>query len=189
MPVQHFSQTNCLVTDRHGICRGLNVLFGASTASASTIYPNWLFGFSSPVWIVAVSLGVLIAGVTWFARDETKQNRPFALLPAGVVLLLGITGIALTPSLSGAEFSPRIASLFPWLILLIAVTIIRRVVIAIGAGRPGDIQGVVMATLRSLIIFDACICYLAAPREITYAIVVVGLLVPAVLLGRSIRST
>lgn len=172
-----------------GCCRGLNVLLGASTAQASTIHPNWLFGFSSPVWIVAISLGVLIAGMTWFARNEMKQSSSFALLPAAIVLLLGIAGVAMIPVLSGGVFPPRISMLFPLLILLIAVTIIRRVVMAISSGKPGDIQGVVMATLRSMIIFDASICYLAAPGNIVYAIVVIGLLIPALGLGRWIRST
>ncbi len=94
-----------------GVCRGLNVLLGASTATASTIYPNWLFGFASPVWIVALSLGVLISGVTWFARNESVQSRPLILLPAGAMLLLGITGIALTPIFvrCGISASDRIA--------------------------------------------------------------------------------
>lgn len=171
-----------------GTCRALNVLLGASAVSNS-IHDTWWFGFSPPVLLVASSLMVLIAGVTWLARFESRDNQPFSLILPGLTLLVGLAGLACMPILASADFSPKTAAIYPLLILLISVTVIRRVITAISTESSNHIQATVVAVLRSLIIYDASVCYLAVPSNISFAVVVVALIVPAILFGKKIRST
>ena len=171
-----------------GLCRGLNILLGASTVWAATA-PGWAFGFSPTVIWVAASVFVLITGITWLARNEATQNAPFSLAPAGLVLGLGLVGLAAVPLMPGGDFPDGIKTLYPLLILLVSIPIIRKALVAVATGKPEDIQKTVVALLRSLIIFDASVCYLAAPGEVIYAIAVVCLVVPSFLLGLKIRST
>lgn len=171
-----------------GLCRAFNVLLGASTIWTAG-GADWLYGFSIPVIWVAMSICVLIAGVTWFARHETKHNAPRSLVPSGTVLLLGIVGLAILPFIPNVDFPDRLEMLYPVLILLVSIPIVRKTMTAVVTGRPKDIQLAVVSVLRSLIILDASICYLAAPGQVIYALVVACLLFPSIILGRKTAST
>ena len=70
-----------------------------------------------------------------------------------------------------------------------SLTILRRVFVAAASMKPASIQLGVVSVLRSLIIIDAAICYLAVPYQITYALVVLSLLIPTLWLGRIFAST
>ena len=70
-----------------------------------------------------------------------------------------------------------------------SLTILRRVFSAVATLKPKSVQIGVVSVLRSLIIFDAAICYMAVPDQITYALAVLALLIPTLFLGRFIAST
>ena len=53
-----------------GVCRMLNVMLGMSAADAPLRAEHWL---------VAGGIGVYVAGVTWFARNESRRERPAAM--------------------------------------------------------------------------------------------------------------
>ncbi len=172
-----------------GACRGLNVLLGASTCvAASSTKIEYLFGFPVFVWWIAASIFVLVSGVTWFARNESEQSGMLPLLFPAIAIGLGLVAYALIPRIGSNEFSARFESAFPWLILLLSITIVRRTFTALASGAPRDVQQAVVAVLRSLIILDAAICLLV-PGAIPYATGVLCLLIPSLILSRRIRST
>src|SRR5581483_2863304 len=66
-----------------GMCRSLNVLLGLSVADTEQL--PWGLRIH-----VAVSVGVYIAGVTWFARKEASTSQASMLRWAWGVMLLGL---------------------------------------------------------------------------------------------------
>jgi len=182
-----------------GGCRTLNILLGASTfvrpalSTEAGASGDWFFlGLPGIVWWVAVAIGAVITGATLLGRHEAVESqRRMPLGLAGAIIFAGLTGLALVvycPTTT-IEISEREKTVFPLFIAFISLTIIRRVVAAIATAQPQQIQQGVISILRSLIIFDAAICYLAAPGDVVYALVVISLLVPTLLLGRLIPST
>ncbi len=190
-----------------GFCRGLNILLGASTfsPSATAAMPtqasglfadNLLFGLPLIIWWVAISISGLIAGATLLGRKEADASQKRGpLLIAGLIMLfslIALASIVYCPTES-TQFSFKISesqkTVFPLFIGIMSLTIIRRAVEAIVTAKPKAIQIGVVSVLRSLIIFDAAVCYLAAPHQIAYALVVLALLIPTLFLGRFIAST
>lgn len=181
-----------------GGCRTLNILLGASTFSAvglmtkSSWTESLFLGFPAIIWWIAVTIGLLITGATLLGRNEAteKQNR-VQLVFGGAMIIASLTALALVaycpPSVF--ELTNRQKEVFPLFIGIISLTIFRRVVEAIVAAKPAKIQLGVISVLRSLIIFDAAICYLAAPQQMGYALAVLMLLIPTLVLGRFISST
>jgi hypothetical protein len=75
-----------------------------------------------------------------------------------------------------------------WLLLaLLAVTVLRRGFAAVQNPTSQRVQTAVKQGILSLIMFDAAICLFLAPTW--YAIAVVALLAPALLLGKWLYST
>ena len=171
-----------------GGCRGLNILLGASTATFQGDGSSFVGIPFLAIWI-ASAIATLIAGVTLLARHEAKQNRPEKLIPAALVMLVGIITLAAVPHLPEVAVGSRLAFLFPCLIAMLSFTFLRRTLLAIQTGKPQDIQKAVVATLRSLILFDAACCYLVRPESVVYSVTVVCFLIPGLLLGRRIAST
>jgi len=179
-----------------GLCRFLNVLLGASTFIPLAVNldaasnSQWLGMPQVVVW-VACSIGVLVAGVTLLGRREasTKQSR-LALAVGGIGILAGLAGIASTVW-GNTEFqiAEKTKQMFPLFIGLASLTIVRRVVEAVFVASPNKIQAAVISVLRSLIIFDAMLCYLAAPQNLVYALAVLALLIPSILLSKVISTT
>ncbi len=173
-----------------GGCRTLNVLLGASTIALNRDPNETFFGFPLLVWSVAFVIGIFIAGVTLLARKEaTVNHNRKPLIMAGIMIALGLAGIAfvyLVPS--DILKNPTSSKIYPFVILLISFPIIRRV-IAATSGLPSAIQTAVIVCLRSVIILDACMCFLFAPGEVGYAIAVLALLIPGLLLSRLIPPT
>ena len=174
-----------------GACRSLNVFLGASTADFTDNAPSVL-GFPPIIVWVALSMGVYVAGITFLAREEAamKQQKN-SLVVAGLMIALGLGGwafVTLCPNHQLVAKQPLL-TMYPALIGLISLPILRRVVAAIGTGRPKAIQQAVITCLKSIIILDAALCFLIAPDRIHYALVVIGLLIPSLLLSRVISST
>ena len=176
-----------------GTCRSLNVLLGASTVSAATLAEqnrSTVGGFPVELWWAAIAIGVLIMGVTLLARNESRavQQRGKLAVAAGVML----TGFVLLATLAwcpDAQFSNSALRTYPVLVALISLASIRRVVVCVADAQPQSVKLAIISTLRSLIIFDASICFLARPDNLMFALVVVALILPVLLLSKWIYST
>jgi 4-hydroxybenzoate polyprenyltransferase len=179
-----------------GGCRFLNVMLGASTfiplatGIESAANQGWL-GLPMVIWGAASAIGLMVAGVTLLGRREAaaEQSR-IGLTLGGLGIIAGLVGIALT-AYSKADFdvSEKTKQLFPLFVGLASMTIVRRVVEAVFVATPPKIQAAVISVLRSLIIFDAMLCYLVSPNSFMYALLVLALLIPSILLSKVISST
>ena len=180
-----------------GLCRTLNILLGASTFAPAVLKADegFLFGLPTFVWWAAISIGVLISGATLLGRKEAveNQNRTPLFIAVGIIVasLVGIATIIYCPDNPTGSFqvSPQQKKIFPLVIGLLSLSILRRVVEAAFTAKPQKIQMGVVAVLRSLIILDAMFCFLATPSQPLYSLVVLALLVPSFLMGRYFRST
>lgn len=180
-----------------GSCRGLNILLGTSTLiplatgmTTSAASPTFL---SIPLlaWWISISIGTLICGVTLLGRNEAVESQKrLPLFIACGFIIAGITGIgSVVYCPMDLELSPLVKSIYPLIVAVISLTIIRRVVGAAIIATPLAIQSGVISVLRSLIILDAVICFLAAPQPEYYALIVLSLLIPNILLSRFISTT
>ncbi len=190
-----------------GGCRTLNILMGASTfvslaandiaqASPPLLPHNEFLGLPLLVWWVAIAIGGLISGATLLGKKEAAQEQPRGpMILAGVIVLASLTGLALSvycptsPAAEALQISETQRTIFLMFIGFMSLTILRRVFAAVATLKPKAIQLGVVSVLRSLIILDAAVCYLAAPHQISYALVVLSLLIPTFLLGRYFAST
>jgi len=174
-----------------GACRSLNVLLGASTVSTVTLAEqnrSGFAGFPVDLWWAAIAIGVLIMGVTLLARNESQavQQRGKLGVAAGVML----TGFVLLATLAwcpGAQFPDSALRTYPVLVAVVALASIRRVVVCVADAQPQSVKLAIISTLRSLIVFDASICFLARPDNLMFALIVVALILPV--LSKWIYST
>ena len=164
--------------------------------SATLLANNELLGMPLLVWWVAIAIGGLITGATLLGRNEAVENQPRGpMIVAGVIVLISLIGLAFsvycpTSPVPGAfQISETQKTIFPMFIGFMSLTILRRVFSAVATLKPKSVQIGVVSVLRSLIIFDAAICYMAVPDQITYALAVLALLIPTLFLGRFIAST
>jgi 4-hydroxybenzoate polyprenyltransferase len=178
-----------------GSCRFFNLLLGMSTASALWCGgPAWMLYFESGQLLVAGGMGVYVAGVTWFARTEAQQSNSLVLAAAIGVMMLGVAMIAGYAWMPRVEHFPpgapraigQMAMMWPLLILLISVTVVRRAFTAVQNPTPARVQAAVKLAIMSIILLDAAIAMLVGP---SYALGVLALLVPMLLLGWWIYST
>ena len=189
-----------------GGCRALNILLGASTAGPILFRPTTdavdisivqdlqTTGMGVPnlaIWY-AVGIGVLIAGTTLLARREAnaRQSR-FGIVAAIAIIAVGLVLIATTVFCPdpGFPIDDRTRQLFPWFVAVLAITIVRRLLLAASNATPRSVQSAVVAILRSLILFDACACLIVSGSDWFYPVVVAALLIPTLLLGRVVRMT
>jgi 4-hydroxybenzoate polyprenyltransferase len=166
-----------------GGCRFLNVILGASAVAAEELG-------QPPVLCVAGGLGVYIAGVTWFARNEAGRSRRASLMGAASIVNLGVAALAglvlFYPWDSRPE--PRDRQVVFLLLVISLFSIDRRLGAAIREPLPGKVQTAVKTMLLSLIALDASIV-LIATRDPWLSGGTVLLLVPAALLGRWVFVT
>jgi 4-hydroxybenzoate polyprenyltransferase len=173
-----------------GLCRFLNIAMAASLAPA-TAY-GWLPAKDGVApYVVAAGIGVYIVGVTMFARGEAGESARGQLLAALGVMAAGLLLVAMLPML------PPHAGLLPfgnstpvmwWVLLaLVGLSIGRRGVMAVVHPSPENVQAAVKVALISLIALDAVI--LVAVQGPLYAVAVLGLLLPTVVIGRWVYST
>lgn len=164
-----------------GACRFLNLLLGASTGD-----PTFGAVFAVPQLWVAAGMGVYVAGVTWFARREATKSSRASLTGGLVVVDMGLA-ILLAWILNGGETEQQTSAVI--LLGVIALTINRRSIIAVAEPSPARVQISVRTMLLSIITLGAMVSYNATGDIIPAAAIAVGLIVPAVLLGRLIPMT
>lgn len=168
-----------------GSCRFLNVILGASSAGVL-----WTAPWQLPHVFVAASLGVYVAGVTWFAREEAGQSARSGLIGAAITVNAGL-GLLLVLSYgvwsrhlswSGAP-EARTSSLL--LLAMVAVMVNRRIVAAVADPSPRVVQAAVKVMLLSIITLDAALIYSKLGSDgFVLAATTVMLLAPSLIIGR-----
>ncbi len=161
-----------------GSCRFLNILLGASAVGGLAEV------FAPPQLPVAAGMGIYIAGVTIFSRQEAETSARWKLaLGMGVINL----GLAIVMGFI-VNFPSDLGH---------TATIALAAVIAIIDGRvfgclllpsPGRVQATVRTLLMSLITLNAIIIFHATGTP-ALAIGVIALLFPAMYLGRWMTIT
>lgn len=175
-----------------GGCRFLNVILGASTAGI-----RFASAWQMPQLWVAACLGVYIMGVTWFARTEALTSRRSLLTFAAVIINAGLLGLATwiggwTISSgfligAGGVRDPRMVLL---ILGMIALTINRRIVMAIQFPEPVYVQSGVKMMLLSVIMLDAtCIYFKLGDPGMPYAAGVACLVIPSLIVGKWMSMT
>lgn len=174
-----------------GGCRFFNVLLGMSLASWVPNDNLWNLYYDASELLVAGGIGVYIVGVTWFARTEAKVSSRLQLGLATAVMVLGIGLLAMYNKFGAGKerfvLDVNMAFIWPTLLFVLAFTIARRCSKAVRDPTPERVQDAVKQCIFSLIILDASVCLAAGRPE--YAIGVVALLVPTILLGKYVYST
>jgi len=170
-----------------GLCRFFNVLLGMSLAGTITAEAGTVF-YSHAELVVAAGIGVYIVGVTWFARTEATESARLPLLLATIVMAAGIIVLATLP-----DFLPPRTLLFdspylwPGLLAMLFVTILRGALTAVADPSPPRVQALVKHAIMSLILFDAAVTM--AMRGGVPALCVLALIIPMQILGRWVYST
>ena len=164
-----------------GGCRTLNVLLGMSV-----LREDWRIEH----WGVAAAVGVYIAGVTWFARDDAHRSDRRQLAAAALVMLAGVGLLGALPWLSIGMMGTLLLHTQPWqwdvLIAVLAGFVLARTVPAIVQPSPGPVRAAVGRSIMALIFLDAAACFAAA--DPSYAIWIAALVLPTVLMGRWVQS-
>jgi 4-hydroxybenzoate polyprenyltransferase len=178
-----------------GSCRFLNVLLGGSVGAM-----DFAHVFTSPLVIVAVGMGVYVAGVTWFAKKEAEVSSRSGLVLGQSVMNLGLVVLAawMAPPMQpvwqslGWWFTlPSTEAWRPLMMLgVVAVVVNRRALAAMFDPRAPVVQSAVRIMLLSIITLDATLIYAALGTPGTaVAIGVVGLLLPSFVLGKWMSMT
>lgn len=170
-----------------GSCRSLNVLLGASYLPQSVMLDNMWAGWPPSVWWISISLGVLITGLTYFARNESTASNRWQLVLGAFIILVGLTGFATTPL--AALNPPNRAAMFPLLVVLISAPVLIRLLLAIRSCRPKQVRFAVISLLKSLIVYDASFCLLFGQPDFSYALIVLSLLLPCIVMGKWISPS
>jgi 4-hydroxybenzoate polyprenyltransferase len=164
-----------------GGCRTLNVLLGMSV-----LRDDWRIEH----WGVAAAVGVYIAGVTWFARDDARRSDRRQLVAAALVMLAGVGLLGALPWLSKGMMDTLLLHTQSWqwevLIAALAGFVIARTAPAIVQPSPGPVRAAVGRSIMALIFLDAAACFAAAGP--TYAIWIAALVLPTVVLSRLVQS-
>lgn len=159
-----------------GLCRALNVLLGCSLApmpDGRELLPYHLAG----------TIGLYIAGVTWFARKEEATSRPLALAGAAGVMALSLAIGLFVPE----HFPPGHA---PWFAPITFIAFVLWLGTALAAAirkpSPKHVQTAVKRSIFGLVLLDAILaCFLVGWPGLLIAL----LLIPAMQLGRRLYST
>jgi len=171
-----------------GACRTFNILLGASSGLAAA-ESHKIVGFDMPTLWIALSLGLFITGLTWFARHEATGARRGVLIGGTLVMLGGMVGYILAPIQFEIAASDGALKRYMVIVALIFLPIFWRCYLAIKQAVPGEIGAAVATALRSLILLDAAVAYLFSQCQVFYPLAILSLLIPALLLARWISPT
>jgi 4-hydroxybenzoate polyprenyltransferase len=161
-----------------GLCRFFNIVLGLTIVNEMP--PFW-------GWLLALAIGVYIAGVTWFARTEARASSKRMLIAAAIVMLTGLLFALAIPALaleSAKEIHP--SAFFPYLLALFGGYLGIAVWRAIQRPDPARVQSAVQRAVLGLILLDAILAsaFVGVP-----GLLLVVLLIPGMALSRWIYST
>lgn len=162
-----------------GACRFFNVLLGASAGIQDSL---WDVG---PL-TVAGGLGVYVAGLTWFAKQESKWSNRGLLVAAALVIAAGLGIIAAYVWKSELGLIDPNSTLV--VLAMIAFTVGRRLVTAISEPSPQNVQVAIVVMLLSLVMLDATLVVFSTGQT-ALGLVTAALLVPAFVLKKWIPMT
>jgi 4-hydroxybenzoate polyprenyltransferase len=158
--------------------------------------------FTREATIIAVAMGIYVAGVTWFAKKEAENSSRGGLIFGQSVMNLGLILLAawISPPMqpvwesAGFSFNFNAPAGDPWRPLMmlgvIAVVVNRRALAAMSDPRPPMVQSAVRIMLLSIITIDATLIYAAlGDPGVPIAVSVVALLVPSFILGKWMTMT
>lgn len=159
-----------------GACRFLNVLMGLSAAGSTEI--NW------GLWMhLALIVGLYVVGVTAFARTEASTSRSQALR-AG--LLIGLAALLLAVPLPLHKPEGTASPLFQFVLVAFGCAIGAPAMRAVASPEPGRVQFAVKRAVLGIIALDAILACAVAGFA---GLLILLLLPPALLLGRTVYST
>jgi len=169
-----------------GLCRVGSILLGISIGWWLEPLQPWN---AAHLWMAAIGHGVYVAGITWAARREAEASQTWTL---GFGWCLCAVGIAMLASVSAfapagmiMHLDPRTS--YPIAIVLLALPWAKRACFSVITPSPNTIQMAVKQAILSIIFFDAILTLqFGGPWP---AIAVCSLIVPAMILGRFLRST
>jgi 4-hydroxybenzoate polyprenyltransferase len=166
-----------------GLCRFLNVLLGMSAGQGP--FEPFALGYQSASFGIAAGIGLYIIGVTWFARQEAEESKVGQLALATGVMALGIVLLGVSLDAHSATRQPAFTC---WLLLgLVSITVFRRCLRAISHPDAPHVQAAVKQAILSLIVLDASVALVTGPP--VWALVILSLMLPALVLGRWVYST
>src|ERR1043165_8231940 len=130
-----------------GLCRSLNILLGLSIMSG--VLPFW-------GWLMALVIGIYVAGVTWFARTEATTSNQSVLIGAGVTMLAGLFLALTVPALIVAMPGESVPSLFfPFVLAGFGLYLGAAIIVAVRRPEPKFVQPVIKKAIMGLIVLDA----------------------------------
>lgn len=166
-----------------GLCRFFNVLLGMS--AAANVADGWPLGLGPMHLLPAAGIGIYVTGITIFARGEAGRSSALWLVPGLIVMVAGIGVLGWAGEFFAA---PQVKPPMFWLLLaVLALTIVRRALVAVYDPSPLRVQAAVKNAIFSLVVLDAAVVLAAGSSW--YAVGVLLLLVPMVVLGRWVYST
>jgi 4-hydroxybenzoate polyprenyltransferase len=172
-----------------GSCRFLNVLLGMSLGDPPGFDQSHLLGYTLFQLAIAGGIGIYITGVTWFARREAEHSPRLQLGFGLGLMVLGVALLGAAPQwaadAAGLRYNPTYV--WPLILFLLTFPILRRCLVAIAAPFPNQVQSAVKLSILSLIILDAAVVLLTS--DWYWAVGIVALLVPTILLRRWVYST
>jgi 4-hydroxybenzoate polyprenyltransferase len=159
-----------------GGCRGLNWLLGMTAAG----------GPATPAeWAIPAGMGLYVAGITLFARDEAAASRRSMLIAGGLLMVAGLiaaAGFVWLPLLDGVA---RVASLpaKSWLVCwgLLGITVLIRAGQAVEHPEPARVRAAVGNAIMAIITLDAVLVLAACGESPAIAVL---MLLAWFLLGR-----
>lgn len=155
-----------------GLCRGLNVLLGASAGI--------LLG-GPPIWVLAVAITVYVAGITAVSRGEARPGDRSDVW-FGLFLFVAAFGLlAFVPTWHALWWGGPDPRYDAWDyvsflgLTVVAVVLVRAVTRALRSGTPGDKQLAVKAGVLSLPFLHAAVVLCAGGWPMAIALITLGL--------------
>jgi len=172
-----------------GACRFLNVLLGMSFAGTTGGTEGLLLGWEHYQLLVATGLGVYVTGITFYARSEARESSRMALSAGCLVMIAGLGILAMlfprsVPETTGLRMTVGQAGFF---IIVLSATVIYRAAWGVIEPTPRRVQAAVKRCILSIILLDAAITGILCPWY--YAVLVLALLLPTLVLGKWLYST